>query len=631
MSGFTGVFSARGDLADVDRDVLREALPSPRGRVEVLEDRFLLAALALRPAEDPRQKAAASDDGRVHLFLEGELFDEKEASGPPGASAAERCLTRYLEDRLDGLAALNGSFAFFLLDARFSPRLVLATDRLCTRPVYLFRKGDRCYFSTHMASLLAFPRVERRLCVQGLVELFAVRRTALDHTLYEDVRVVPSASIWSFDGGPPSVRPYWRMRWRGAPCLREEAPEALAEALRRAVRRRMGDGRGCALLLSGGLDARAVLAAADRPVKTITLASFENEEARAARRLAEAQGCGHVFIRVPPGKVAEGFADSVRYGGGNYLPPFNFYPAAREIAEHCDVALSGYGIDYTVRGMYMNNRFLRLAGSVTQLPCLGPASAGRLEEQIAASLRYRLPSGLLRRIFRPSLAKECEGRLRQSIREALEPHLGNGLDPQNGWDSYTLSPVSKHYTFGDLLFLRHFVQTRTPAYDRDLFDFFLSMPPAWRCSGRVFREALRALSPKLARMPTSNTGFRADLSPWLQVGLVLGRAALRRGGVLSRPFLPETGATRGSWVDFPELLRTHPLLIRMLEEALADPEVRRLEVFNLEALREMAREDRDRAADHGKALTAFLAFASWSRLFPFSDRVEERKAGRGVG
>ena len=617
------MFSATGRFSGINPDKLREAHPARGQYAEIIEERCLFAICRMAGSSEGESRIAVSVDGKTRLFLEGEIFNLGEVLGRKGLSPAECCLALFREDRLGDFKRLNGSFALLILDARDAPRLLLVTDRLCSRPIYLFQKDGQCCFATNMAALLSFPQVDRRLCMQGLVEYFAVRRTSLDHTLYENVRVVPPASIWSFDGGAPAIKTYWRMRWKPAPCNRNEAPEALAEHLRKAVRRRIGGDKKCALLLSGGLDARAILAAADRPLKTITLAPFENAEADAARRIAEATGSEHVFIQVPPGKVEEGFLDALSYGGGNYIPPFNFFPAAPEIAEHCDVALSGYGIDYTVRGMYMNNVFLRLGGAVTQVPRLRRASKDRLANQVASTLRYRLPAALLRRIFRPPLSAECEVRLRQSVREALAPHEEEGIDPQNGWDSYTLCPLSKHYTFGDLLFLRHFVETRTPAYDRDLFDFFLSMPPAWRCSGKVFRKALQILSPKLARLPTSNTGFRADMGPWTALGLVLGRAALRRVGVLSRPPVPESGATQGSWADISELLRTHPLLLKLLDEALQDPEIRRLELFDMEQLGEMVREDRRRVANHGKVLLAFLTFVSWTRLFPFSDWVRE--------
>ncbi|MFQ5915468.1 MAG: asparagine synthase-related protein [Nitrospinota bacterium] len=621
MSGFTGAFSPKGNLEEIDCKAFRPSLSGRCRRDEVQEAPYFRAVREWHEAFQAIPKAAASADGKVRLFLEGELFNLDELRTSAEQSPAAHCLTLYLEDRLDELARVNGSFALLVVDALPRPRLSLVTDRLSTRPIYVFHKENRCFFSTDMASLLSFSQVERRLSLQGVVEFFAFRRTSLDRTLYEGIRAVPPATVWSFDGYSPKVSTYWRMRWKGPPCGRKEAPEALAEKLGSAVRRRIEGGGRCALLLSGGLDARAVLAASVRPLKTLTMAPFDNAEARAARRLAEANGSDHGFIHVPPERVAAGFPSAVAFCGGNYLPPFNLFPAAQEIAAHCDVALSGYGIDYTIRGMYMNNRFLRLGGSLTQLPWLRRASNGGLEDQIAETLRYRLSAESLQRVFSRRLAAECEARLRESIREALALHDSNGFDPQNGWDSYTLSPLSKHYTFVDLLFLRHFVETRTPAYDRDLFDFFLSMPPSWRCSGKVFREALQVLNPSLARMPTSNTGFRADLPLWPQVGLVLSRAALQRAGLIPRAPVPQAGATQGSWVDFPELLRTHSSLKGQLDEALRDPELRRLEIFDMESLQAMVREDRAHAADHGKALMLFLTFATWSKLLPFSDVV----------
>jgi asparagine synthase (glutamine-hydrolysing) len=78
------------------------------------------------------------------------------------------------------------------------------------------------------------------------------------------------------------------------------------------------DNRRYGILLSGGLDSRAILAASDSPMTTFTIADFENREVEVAKRISNEKGCKNVFIKRDPNHYANIIDCAVELGDGMY-------------------------------------------------------------------------------------------------------------------------------------------------------------------------------------------------------------------------------------------------------------------------------------------------------------------------
>ena len=102
-----------------------------------------------------------SGDGRLALAVNGEIYNHRELerglSKPYEFQTGSDCEVinaLYLEHGVEGVALLNGIYAFALWDAQ-RQRLVLARDRAGIRPLFHARSGGRVWFASEVKALLA--------------------------------------------------------------------------------------------------------------------------------------------------------------------------------------------------------------------------------------------------------------------------------------------------------------------------------------------------------------------------------------------------------------------------------------------------------------------------------------------
>lgn len=103
-----------------------------------------------------------STDGRVWITYNGEICssrDLREELDHLGYSfrsdtGTETILYGYEEWGEDVVQRLRGMFAFAILDATQSPRLLLVRDRLGIKPLYYYNDGDAVIFASEVRALM---------------------------------------------------------------------------------------------------------------------------------------------------------------------------------------------------------------------------------------------------------------------------------------------------------------------------------------------------------------------------------------------------------------------------------------------------------------------------------------------
>ncbi len=560
---------------------------------------------------------AEGQDGLTVLF-DGEIFDEQ----GPLARPEDRIAELYRTERLDRVAWLNGSFAAAIID-RNKDRVVLASDRLGSRPLFVWQNGKGFGVASRLDALLADDRVPRRLSTQGLLEALSLQRTTGDQTQYADIRASRAAELWTLRNGNLERRQTRRLAWTRPDFDEQEGAERLAAGLRAAVARRTSDRARHGLLLSGGLDARTVLAAAnsDRLPGCLTAGAWRNREVNLAEASAQAAGAPFRFYESPPSRLANQFDSATRASDGLFTAPVNLFGQLPQMAREHDVLLSGHGLDYTLRGYYLPCRMVRLAGSVTRLPRLRAVQDGSAET-LLRNLRVGISAASIAAILRPELAQRLEDRKLSAFRRALS--ATDIDDPYNAWDAYILSCLGRHYAWSDFVAMESVVAHRAIAFDPDVFDLYLAMPPAWRASGRMAQRAMTLLSPALMHLPDANTGIRADTPFMVQIGLVFAKAILRRLGLNRPPTPPEPTMSHGSWANFPELLRRDPAFSDRLRALPGDPALLDTGLFRRDGIEAIVTAHLDRQANHVKLLLQLLTLASWLEQHPYDGVVDDR-------
>ncbi len=279
MAGILGIFRSRGlttdDLAAVKFGV-RGLDYSGSSAVDLWSDDYLCVARVRHAFELPRPLAAHGRDGTA-VIVHGRIYD---APARDSAEDAEAALCRAVYDRSDvaGCAQLNGQFNLIVSDPG-GRALVLVNDRLASQPLFYRSVRERLLFGSQARSVRELMDEPARLDVSSLRQFLVFQTILSESTLVEGVRTLPPAAVLRYTDGSATVSRYWNLQYREEGGLSEmDHAENLAAVLRRAIRRGIGSGDGAALLLSGGLDSRALVAVAP-PMPAVTLGDWENDEA----------------------------------------------------------------------------------------------------------------------------------------------------------------------------------------------------------------------------------------------------------------------------------------------------------------------------------------------------------------
>lgn len=491
----------------------------------------------------------------------GEIFNGHElletAQPHPTSDVASVIGRLWEDDRLEALSAANGMFAAAIYEPE-SHRLILITDRHCGYPLHVWHADGELCFASQLYTILGHPRIPRKPDPEGISQTFVMNRTTGTSTNIANVKPLQAATILEYHDGRVTEKTYWQLQWSRPDCSHREMTHRIAQALRNSMARQTsGDNVG--MFMSGGLDSRAILAAApEGSVSCWTTASFENNpELAIARKMSKYFGAEHHSIIVDPPDILPLLERAVRDTNGLYPASNAFTSFAYPTGESCDHILTGYALDNSLRGLYLPIRYGNVMGSTPRLPVLEKLSSRPTGADILSSIRHFNKPKIVQRIFRSDWLADWWPRHERETDEYLRPWLDSD-DPYNAWDGFVFRNVSQHYSFTLVMATRGAANMRIPAFDAELFDLYLKCPPQWRCTGKLVQQALKVLSPETAAMTNANTGFRMDLDPWVELTLLMSRGALRRIGILNRPAVPKKGQSTGSWQDTRILYQEEP-------------------------------------------------------------------------
>jgi asparagine synthase (glutamine-hydrolysing) len=315
------------------------------------------------------------------LVFSGEVYDFRELraelEGKGHAfrtlSDTEVVLVGWLEWGADVVERLNGMFAFALWDDR-SQELYLVRDRMGVKPLYWYPTPDGALFGSEPKAILAHPRAEAVLDLDGLRELLAHVKTP-GHGIYRGMYEVRPGSWVRVRREGADVHRYWQLEAIEHTDDRDTTVGHVRELLDDIVDRQLiADVPLCALL-SGGLDSSAITALAAQklraqdagPVRSFSVDFVGYEDSFTAdpmrdtpdgpyvRELAEHVAADHTAITLsnddlidPDARAAVLRARDVPVSIGDM--DTSLYLLFKAIRGHSTVALSGESADEVFGG-----------------------------------------------------------------------------------------------------------------------------------------------------------------------------------------------------------------------------------------------------------------------------------------
>ncbi len=524
-----------------------------------------------------------NEDRSIAVVLNGEIYNYRElrerlvANGHRFTTAGDTEVIAHLyeEEGPDCVRSLSGMFAFALWDGR-REELLVARDRIGKKPLFYAERGGAISFASELWALLADGEISREVDPEALDRFFTYTYVPSPFSAFRAVRKLPPASMLRWRDGRTRIERYWKLDY--APVLdiqsEAEAGEAVRDAVRAAVRRRMVADVPLGAFLSGGVDSTAVVAAmaeqSANPVKTFSI-GFETEgfdELPYARQVAEHFGTDHHELLVRPDAV-ELLPKLVRHYGEPFadhsaIPSFYLAEMARR---QVTVALTGDGGDeaFGGYGRYANAAMLARLDRMPASLRRGIAQAGAWirPDGNLTSVRNRLrrASALLsltpqERYFRamsrfgPALqdtvyTPQFRAALAGSPADAIAaPWTGstalNLVDRMLDVDQQTYLP-------GDLLVkmdiatMAYGLEARSPLLDHELLELAAALPDRFKVRGRekkiALRAALRGVVPDTL-IDRAKHGFQVPMAEWFRTDLrELARDTLLDGAARSGEYL----------------------------------------------------------------------------------------------
>ncbi|MCF1592064.1 N-acetylglutaminylglutamine amidotransferase [Streptomyces muensis] len=513
MCGLTGEVrfdGRRADRAAVGRMTDRLAARGPdgqgtwaRGPVALGHRRLKIIDLSDRGAQ-PMTDARAEITGVFNgcVYNHPELRAELRGLGHrfESTSDTEVVLKAYQQWGTACVEHFRGMFVFAIVEHR-TGRVVLARDRLGIKPLYLARTPGRLRFASTLPALLAAGDVDTSLDLVALHQYLSWHATvAAPHTVLSGVRKLPPATVRIVEpDGTHRDHCYWQpsytRRADRADMGADEWRDAVLDALRTAVRRRMVSDVEVGVLLSGGLDSSLIVALladeGQRDLMTFSV-GFETEggekgdEFRYSDLVAREFGTVHRQLMVPSDRVSTALDGAVAAMSEPMISHdvVAFYLLSEQVSKEVKVVQCGQGADEVFAGYHWYPRL---------------AEVSREDEpQRYAETYFDRSHADLARVLRPDMIPRDDVSSRFVEEHMAVPGAQTALDAALRLDTHVMlvdDPVKRV----DNMTMAWGLEARVPFLDHELVELAAACPPELKLAdgGKgVLKEAGRKLLPR---------------------------------------------------------------------------------------------------------------------------------------
>jgi asparagine synthase (glutamine-hydrolysing) len=500
MCGIAGIVDLRGDAvspAILKRMTNAIAHRGPDGEGHWIDGPVgighrRLAIIDLSPAG---HQPMISSDHRYVISYNGEIYNFRELRAELEAAGywfrsktdTEVILAAFAHWGNDALLRFNGMFAFALWD-RKERRLLLARDRYGVKPLYVSVQGNRLMFASEQKAILAHPQFERQLDKSALLEYFTFQNIFTDHTLLQDIQLLPAGHYATLDLERPGATlqrtRYWDYRFRepDAPRQKEEYLEELDRLFRQAVNRQLVSDVELGAYLSGGMDSGSITAVAsqsfpnlksftcgfdlssasgielgfdERPKAEAMSARFKTEHYEMVLKAGDMERClPNLAYHLEEPRVGQSYP--------------NYY-AAKLASKFVKVVLSGGGGDELFGGYPW--RYYRAVNN---------QDFEHYIDQYYVFWQRLIPNTALSKVFAPIWGDVKQVWTRDIFRDVFLTH-DNELDRPEDYINHSLYFEAKTFLHGlfvveDKLSMAHGLESRVPFMDNDLVDFAMQCP-----------------------------------------------------------------------------------------------------------------------------------------------------------
>ncbi|PDV99078.1 hypothetical protein A9Q02_13415 [Candidatus Chloroploca asiatica] len=416
---------------------------------------------------------------------------------------------------------LSGSFILLALD-NAEQRLIAATDRLASRPLYLAELPGLLLIATDICALLSLPGVRYHLDPVGIAQFIRLQMIIDDRTIYQEIRTLDPASLLSIDlrTGKYAKYCYWHMQPGSAYESDDEATAAIVTAFRNAGQRITRDAGRSALLLSGGVDSRMVLASITPYLNDCTCMTFGpdlTDEGEVAQALARQTQLPWKLIKQSASDYWEQLEVVLPSLQGMFslAHTHTWKTVSYSSAIGFTTIFDGWGIDAFLAGSYMPKHHFTIWGHKFYSYNF-PKIANQTEAQHYLLMTLDCHMGDFANSYLSPGYYTAWDMASQLIENQVSQVSIHWKDPLEQMEKVLTGLMGRFRSQPMLRSIRTHARQRSPLFDAEILDTYLRLTPRQRFLGPVYRAALQQLSPAMARMRYANTGASLFAPPLIQ-------------------------------------------------------------------------------------------------------------------
>jgi asparagine synthase (glutamine-hydrolysing) len=465
-----------------------------------------------------------------------------------GMTLAETLLERYRLHGERGLYRLNGSYVIAVWDED-AQRLTLVCDELGAGSLAYWPRPDGLLFASELKSIAWHPGLPLAVNETAVADFFLRDMIIGERTWLQDVHMLPAGGVATWHAGQFEVHSYWDLpvgEYRAADP--QTVGRGWADSIRAAVGRALTERN--ALLVTAGLDSRVIAEAARqvRPDLTLQTASIGRHgciDVRYGAQIAAELRYPHAHLPLGTDYL-EHYAGRAAWRAEGRL---NAYAAWIYAAEPW---LQEVEADRVLTGLFGNT----VEGRIFPAGMAEAESAAQGERVLRGLVEHKLQA--LQEVMRPEVFRRAA---EASIETRLSIFRGSrGRDSLARYDELqfrgsVLYHAQREWVLGDG------AEPVDMFLDNQLVRYSLSVPPALRAGGKLFRQVVASEFPRVARLPEGRTGhslvddLRRQSNPLLAQAERLMRRARRRVGArggrdVATNCVPHNSAIREGSRDF---------------------------------------------------------------------------------
>ncbi len=497
----------------------------------------------------------------------------------------------------------HGSFSVLFRSKRLGGLFCL-TDRVASRPTWLYQRNAITAISTHPSSLAA--ALDLRDFDTGAMASLLLYGGPMDprKSLFKGISGLAAGSLVELQDDRPAQERRW-YTFRHTPdahLSRTEWVRLAADRLVAAAESILKLKESPVLFFSGGTDSRlaaAAMKAAGGSPLLVTLGDSVNTEAKVAARAAKAMGLPHEILLRDRYHYLRGLPRAVFESAGNYVWTHGHFSQA---AEQIGSRQAG--------AAFMLGDFCE---AFSKLCCSVPAVAGSplTQERFVAEFDS-LPLPLYQPIDRAAtlslLARDVREEAVANLRASLAARYGElrpgTADPAVFADQFLRwEQTGTIATFFMFLNLRSAGADRNLMFDRDVQGLLEVLPGTMRDGANLGARLIAKLWPKAAWVPNSNSLLPMCFPP---VAHQFTKKCKPLLGVVRRWWMRNPYTTTGSWPQHHVLYLHDPEWRRFIEGVIGEAESLDSSVFDPGAIRqawqELVQGKQERALDIQKVI-----------------------------